>query len=72
MIPKKVKDHLEEYISQEIYVQIAVIKGKEKISTQLAINNFKNFFKLRFMAEKCNCKVCRSKYEREKTSRKRG
>ena len=38
MIPKKVKDHLEEYVSQEIYVQIAIIKGKEKISTQLAIN----------------------------------
>ena len=42
MIPKKVKDHLEEYISQEIYVQIAVIKGKEKISTQLAINQYFN------------------------------
>ena len=42
MIPKKVKDHLEEYISQEIYVQIALIKGKEKISTQLAINKYFN------------------------------
>ena len=42
MIPKKVKDHLEEYISQEIYVQIAVIKGKEKFSTQLAINQYFN------------------------------
>ena len=42
MIPKKVKDHLEGYISQEIYVQIAVIKGKEKISTQLAINQYFN------------------------------
>ena len=42
MIPKKVKDHLDEYISQEIYVQIAVIKGKEKISTQLAINQYFN------------------------------
>ena len=40
MIPKKVKDHLEEYISQEIYVQIAVIKGKEKVSTELAINKY--------------------------------
>ena len=30
MIPQKVKDHLEEYINQEVYVQIAVIKGKEK------------------------------------------
>ena len=42
MIPKKVIDHLDEYISQEIYVQIAVIKGKEKISTQLAINQYFN------------------------------
>jgi len=42
VIPKKVKYHLEEYISQEIYVQIAVIKGKEKISTQLAINKYFN------------------------------
>ena len=42
MIPKKVKDHLDEYISQEIYVQIALIKGKEKISTQLAINQYFN------------------------------
>ena len=42
MIPKKVKDHLKEFISQEIYVQIAVIKGKKKISTQLAINQYFN------------------------------
>ena len=40
MIPQKVTDHLEEYISQEIYVQIAVIKGKEKVSTHLAINKY--------------------------------
>ena len=42
MIPQKVIDHLEEYISQEIYVQIAIIKGKEKISTQSAINKYFN------------------------------
>ena len=40
MIPHKVIDHLDEYISQEIYVQIAVIKGKEKVSTELAINKY--------------------------------
>ena len=40
MIPRKVIDHLDEYISQEIYVQIAVIKGKEKISTELAVNKY--------------------------------
>ena len=47
MIPHKVIDHLEEYISQEIYVQIAVIKGKEKVSTELAINKYfsSNHFK---------------------------
>jgi hypothetical protein len=40
MIPQKVKEHLEEYIIQEVYVQIAVIKGKEKISTKAAINRY--------------------------------
>ena len=40
MIPQKVSEYLEEYISQEIYVQIAVIKGKEKVSTELAINKY--------------------------------
>ena len=48
MIPQKLKDYLEEYINQEVYVQIAIIKGKEKCSTHLAIykyfssNHFKN------------------------------
>ena len=42
MIPQKVKDHLEEYISQEVYVQISVIKGKEKVSTKSAINKYLN------------------------------
>ena len=51
MIPQKVKDHIEEYISQEVYVQIAIIKGKEKVSTKIAIdryfdtNHFKDFSK---------------------------
>ena len=47
MIPHKVIDYLDEYISQEIYVQIAVIKGKEKVSTELAINKYfsSNHFK---------------------------
>ena len=40
MIPQKVKDHLEEYISQEVYVQIAIIKGKDKGSTYSAINSY--------------------------------
>ena len=42
MIPKKVKDHLEEYINQEVYVQIAIIKGKEKSTTHSAINKYFN------------------------------
>ena len=51
MIPQKVKEHIEEYISQEVYVQVAIIKGKEKISTGTAIdkylntNHFKDFSK---------------------------
>ena len=40
MIPEKVIEHLEEYISQEVYVQIAVIKGKEKGTTKSAINKY--------------------------------
>tara|TARA_Y100000768_G_scaffold185000_1_gene138507 strand:+ start:128 stop:649 length:522 start_codon:yes stop_codon:yes gene_type:complete len=42
MIPQKVKDHIEEYISQEVYVQIAIIKGKEKVSTEKAIEKYLN------------------------------
>ena len=38
MIPPKIKEHLDNYIHQEVYVQIAVIKGKEKVSTKEAIN----------------------------------
>jgi len=47
MIPQKVKDHLEEYISQEVYVQISVIKGKEKSSTHSSIKKYfdSNHFK---------------------------
>ena len=40
MIPQKIIEHIEEYISQEVYVQIAIIKGKEKISTDAAINKY--------------------------------
>ena len=47
MIPQKVKDHLEEYIIQEVYVQISVIKGKEKSSTHTSIKKYfdSNHFK---------------------------
>ena len=42
MIPIKIKEHLDNYIHQEVYVQIAVIKGKEKVSTKAAINSYFN------------------------------
>ena len=42
MIPIKIKEHLDNYIHQEVYVQIAVIKGKEKVSTKDAINIYFN------------------------------
>ena len=42
MIPKKVKDHLDEYINQEVYVQIAIIKGKEKGTINSAVNKYFN------------------------------
>ena len=51
MIPQKVTDHLEEYITQEIYVQVAIIKGKEKVSTELAINKYFNTNHFRDLAE---------------------
>ncbi|MDA9631090.1 hypothetical protein N9S64_00225 [Candidatus Pelagibacter sp.] len=51
MIPQKVKDHLEEYINQEVYVQISVIKGKEKVSTKSAINKYLNSNHFRDLSE---------------------
>ena len=47
MIPPKVKEHLEEYINQEVYVQVAIIKGKEKVSTENAVKKYfkSNHFK---------------------------
>ena len=42
MIPIKVKENIEEYINQEVYVQIAIIKGKDKISTNAAIEKYFN------------------------------
>ena len=39
---KFTEDHIEEYISQEVYVQIAIIKGKEKVSTKIAIDKYCN------------------------------
>ena len=40
MLSDKVKNYLNEYISQEVYVQVAVAKGKNKITTSAAINKY--------------------------------
>ena len=47
MLSKNIKDYLNEYISQEVYVQVAVAKGKNKIETNAAINKYfeSNHFK---------------------------
>ena len=47
MLTDKIKNYLNEYISQEVYVQVAVAKGKNKISTNAAINKYfeSNHFK---------------------------
>ena len=47
MIPVKVKEHLDEYIHQEVYVQISIIVGKEKKTIKSAINKYlsSNHFK---------------------------
>ena len=51
MIPIKIKEHLDNYIHQEIYVQIAVIKGKDKVSTKEAIENYLNSNHFRDLSE---------------------
>ena len=47
MLSVKIKEYLNEYISQEVYVQVAVAKGKNKITTNAAINKYfeSNHFK---------------------------
>jgi|TARA_B110000093_G_scaffold33356_1_gene34290 hypothetical protein len=40
MLSKNIKDYLNEYISQEVYVQVAVAKGKNKITTNAAITKY--------------------------------
>ena len=40
MLSDKIKVYLNEYISQEVYVQVAIAKGKNKISTNAAINKY--------------------------------
>ena len=47
MLTNKIKNYLDEYISQEVYVQVAIAKGKNKITTNAAINKYfeSNHFK---------------------------
>ena len=40
MLSNKIKDYLNEYISQEVYVQVSVAKGKNKITTNAAITKY--------------------------------
>ena len=40
MLSDNVKNYLNEYISQEVYVQVAVVKGKNKITTSAAITKY--------------------------------
>ena len=51
MIPFKIKEHLDNFIHQEVYVQIAVIKGKEKISNKAAIESYFNSNHFRDLSE---------------------
>ena len=51
MIPTKIKEYLDNYIHQEVYVQISVIKGKEKVSTKVAIESYLNSNHFRDLSE---------------------
>ena len=83
MIPEKVKDYLEEYINQEVYIQIAVIKGKEKVSTKDSISKYfkSNHFKdlsngkpynhfIEGLKDKCLIKLSNSPMKNKETSDK--
>ena len=80
MLSNKIKNHLSEYISQEVYVQVAVAKGKNKITTNAAINKYfqSNHFKgltegkpynnfLTDLEEKCLGKLINSPMKDSKT-----
>tara|TARA_B100000795_G_C22651962_1_gene380632 strand:+ start:225 stop:740 length:516 start_codon:yes stop_codon:yes gene_type:complete len=80
MLSNKIKDYLNEYISQEVYVQVAVAKGKNKITTIAAINKYleSNHFKglvegkpyntfLSDLKDKCLAKLTKSPMRNSKT-----
>ena len=83
MLSKKIKDYLNEYISQEVYVQVAIMKGKNKITTNASINKYfeSNHFKelaegkpyntfLNDIEEKCLGKLFNSPMRNNKTDDK--
>jgi hypothetical protein len=51
MLSDKIKDYLNEHISQEVYVQVAVAKGKNKITTDAAINKYFESNHFKWLAE---------------------
>ena len=51
MLSDKIKDYLSEYISQEVYVQVAVAKGKNKTTTSAAIDSYFESNHFRGLAE---------------------
>ena len=80
MLSNKIKEYLNEYINQEVYVQVAVAKGKNKITTNAAINKYfeSNHFKglaegkpyntfLSDLEEKCLGKLLNSPMRDNKT-----
>ena len=83
MLSNKIKEYLSEYISQEVYVQVAVAKGKNKITTNAAINKYfeSNHFKdlaegkpyntfLSDLEDKCLAKLLNSPMRDSKTDDK--
>ena len=83
MLSDKIKAYLNEYINQEVYVQVAVAKGKNKITTHASINKYfeSNHFKglvegkpyntfLRDLEEKCLGKLLNSPMRETKTEDK--
>jgi len=81
MLSNKIKEYLNEYISQEVYVQVAILKGKNKITTNAAINKYfaSNHFKglaegkpyntfLSDLEDKCLAKLLKSPMRDSKTN----
>ena len=83
MLSNKIQNYLNEYINQEVYVQVAVVKGKNKITTSDAISKYfkSNHFKglaegkpyntfLGDLEEKCLRKLIDSPMRNNKTDDK--